>query len=351
MSSNSAAHIKSLDGIRAVAALIVFIAHAGLDRIVPGGLGVTIFFFLSGYLITTLLWLEYSAHGRISLPRFYLRRVYRILPPMYIALAVAAALAAVAGSLGAVTRGALLAQLLQVTNYYTIGAGEQHLVPYTGVMWSLSVEEHFYLLYPLALLLMLPRLDRHRIGQLLLGGCALVLGWRCVLTLLLHFGSNYSYMATDARFDSILYGCAMGMAFNPALGENSRLSARQWALALAGGGALLLLSLLYRDLVFRDTFRYTIQGIALMPVFYCAVRYPHWRLFRWLEWKLVRGLGVISYTFYLVHFTMLGLAARLVGDEGLLRAGVALALAIGFSWLMYVLVERRLGELRRRLHG
>ena len=351
MARNSDAHIKSLDGIRAVAALMVFIAHAGLDWVVPGGFGVTIFFFLSGYLITTLLRDEYAAHDRISLARFYLRRAYRILPPMYIALGVAAILAGVAGTLGSVTRGAVAAQMLQMTNYYIIGAGEQQLVPYTGVMWSLSVEEHFYLVYPLALLVMLPRFDRRRIGQILLGGCALVLVWRCCLNSFLHFGSDYSYMATDARFDSILFGCVMAMAFNPALEHNPRFSPRQWAIALAAGAALLLGSLLYRDPVFRDTFRYTVQGVGLMPVFYCAIRFPQWPLFRWLEWPAVRNLGLVSYTFYLVHFTALGLAERLLGSSGLLRAGLAFALAVGFSWLMYALVESRLAKLRRRLHA
>ncbi|MDE2252089.1 MAG: acyltransferase [Gammaproteobacteria bacterium] len=351
MASGGNGHIKSLDGIRAVAALMVFIAHAGLEWLVPGGFGVTIFFFLSGFLITTLLHEEYSAHGRIRLGRFYLRRVYRILPPMYIAFALAALLAALAGMLGSVRPMAVLAQLLQLTNYYLIAHGDQQLVPYTGVMWSLSVEEHFYLLYPLLLLLLLPRLDRRRIALLLYGACALVLLWRCVLVMHLHVGSDYSYMATDARIDSLLFGCALALGWNPALEATSRWSERHWALALAAGIALLLASLLNRDPLFRDTLRYTVQGIALLPVFCCAIRFHHWAVFRWLEWPLVRGLGLISYTFYLVHFTALGLAERLLGSAGVLRALLGLAFAVGFSWLMYLLVERRLAELRRRLHG
>lgn len=79
-------HIPSLDGIRGLAALTVFVSHALWRDFVPGGFGVTVFFFLSGYLITTLLRMEHERHGRISFSRFYLRRVYRILPPMYIVL-------------------------------------------------------------------------------------------------------------------------------------------------------------------------------------------------------------------------------------------------------------------------
>src|SRR5690242_11117871 len=85
-------YIPSLDGIRALAVMIVFVAHAGLGSWVPGGFGVTVFFFLSGYLITTLLRMEYDRSGTISLKDFYLRRVLRIFPNMYTVLFVASAL-------------------------------------------------------------------------------------------------------------------------------------------------------------------------------------------------------------------------------------------------------------------
>src|SRR5215467_9759259 len=83
-------YIPSLDGLRGIALLLVFIAHAGLDKVVPGGFGVTVFFFLSGYLITSLLRLEADhKSGHISLADFYLRRVFRIWPLMYITVGIA----------------------------------------------------------------------------------------------------------------------------------------------------------------------------------------------------------------------------------------------------------------------
>src|SRR3954447_14498911 len=87
-------HIPSLDGIRAVSFAIVFVAHAGWGHIVPGGFGVTVFFFLSGYLITTLLRLEAEERGQIGMKQFYVRRVLRILPPFYTVLTLAALLTA-----------------------------------------------------------------------------------------------------------------------------------------------------------------------------------------------------------------------------------------------------------------
>src|SRR5437868_6408090 len=78
-------HIPSLDGLRAVSFFIVFLAHCGVPFFpIPGAFGVTVFFFLSGYLITTLLRLEMESTGKVSFRHFYLRRVLRILPPFYI---------------------------------------------------------------------------------------------------------------------------------------------------------------------------------------------------------------------------------------------------------------------------
>ena len=77
------AHIPSLDGIRALSFLLVFAAHAGLDRIVPGGFGVTVFFFLSGFLITGMLTTDLSS-GKFSIVRFYERRIRRIFPALLV---------------------------------------------------------------------------------------------------------------------------------------------------------------------------------------------------------------------------------------------------------------------------
>lgn len=349
--SSQAGHIPSLDGIRAIAAVIVFVAHAGLEKSIPGGFGVTIFFFLSGYLITTLLRREFQHSGDISLRKFYLRRVYRILPPMYITLAVAVLLGYLFHNLGDVTLGAVLAQIFQLTNYYYIFNGLDHLIPLTNIMWSLAVEEHFYLLYPLALLLLLRRFDCRKVGKLLLLSCVLVLLWRCCLVFWLRPGEAYTNMATDARLDSLLFGCIMGVYLNPVLDRQDALSERQWLVTLLGAFAVLLFCMVNRNPQFRETLRYSLQGIALFPVFYCAVRYPHWPAFAWLESRPVRYVGTISYTFYLIHFESLYVAGKIVGDSEFWQGCLAGAFTLAFAAAMYSLVERRLGALRRQLHG
>ncbi|OYW70121.1 MAG: hypothetical protein B7Z21_00060, partial [Verrucomicrobiales bacterium 32-60-5] len=222
--SQGAFHIASLDGMRAVAILIVFLSHAGLSHVVPGLFGVTVFFFLSGYLITTLLRMECEKHGGANLRQFFLRRTLRILPPFYLILAVIALLTFLSVLPGGFHSQALTAQALFAANYWEIAGGVQP--PGTEILWSLAVEEHFYLLFPFLYLAMrrfMP--DRRHQFALLLTLCAAVLAWRMLLVhqfsaIDLHSGSAHhprTCHSTDTRLDGLLFGCALAVWGNPAL--------------------------------------------------------------------------------------------------------------------------------------
>lgn len=343
-------HVPSLDGIRAVSFLLVFAAHAGLERVVPGGFGVTVFFFLSGYLITTLLRIEQDQRGTVSLKQFYLRRALRILPPFYLVLALAA-LAAWAGLIaGGVDRRALAAQALHAANYWIVGHGYAGQPSGTGVYWSLAVEEHFYIVFP-CLLLVVCRVvrERRRQAMILWGLCAAVLAWRCVLVYGLSAPIDRTYVASDTRVDSILFGCALALSGNPMLDRQSRISEAGWKyVALPAGLLVLLATFVYRDPAFRETFRYTLQGIALTPVFVVAVRYPRWGLFRILNLPVMAFMGVLSYPLYLVHHVLLG-ALDGVPLGPLFRALFALGLSVVAAWAIHELVEKPCARLRRRL--
>jgi peptidoglycan/LPS O-acetylase OafA/YrhL len=349
MTTKPGFRIVSLDGIRAIAALIVFVSHNGLEELIPGGFGVSIFFFLSGYLICTLLRMEYASTGWINLRDFYLRRVYRIFPPFYIVLLLFAV--PPFGHLGReTTAAAVIGQIAQLTNYVSV-FGTQKIIPLTAPMWSLAVEEHFYLLFPVALRGLLGRFDPRRIAAILLVACGAALVWRCILVFGLHANPDYIYVATDTRFDALLYGCVMAIAFNPALDEHClRLTARAWTAIVALSMGVLAFTLVYRNPEFRQTLRYTLQGIALFPIFFCAIRYHRWPIFGWLEHPWMRGLGIISYTFYLVHEKCLQMAGRLVGHDPLWRGLLGFVFTVAVSTLMYYLVERRFAALRKKLH-
>src|SRR5277367_1367766 len=126
-----------LDGIRAVAFGLVFVAHVGFDRIVPGGFGVTVFFFLSGYLITTLLRLEAERTGTVSLRGFYIRRAFRILPPLYITIAFTLFLGAVHFLDSPGNWQACVSAILSSFNYFKLLAPQHGGMPTgLGVVWS-----------------------------------------------------------------------------------------------------------------------------------------------------------------------------------------------------------------------
>jgi peptidoglycan/LPS O-acetylase OafA/YrhL len=344
-------YIPSLDGIRACAISLVFAAHAGLNDRVPGNFGVTTFFFLSGYLITTLLRIEFDRDHGISLKAFYLRRALRILPPMYLVLA-AASLLTISGALeGWVDPVAALAQIFHLSNYYIISNGWwDGRAPGTWIYWSLAVEEHFYVVFPLVYLV-LRRHARSPRAQLLtlLGLCALVLLWRLVLVYGLDAAKDRTYVASDTRVDSILFGCALAVYGNPVL-DPTRLSALWWkAVLLPLGIAGLLVSFLVQDPGFEQGIRYTLQGIALVPLFVVAIRYPTWGVFRLLNVRPVKFLGVISYSLYLLHPTVLFALWQWTHLNSLAQGVLGGVVAIGLSTLIYYGVEKPAARLRKRL--
>jgi peptidoglycan/LPS O-acetylase OafA/YrhL len=350
MSNKNKFHLPSLDGFRAIAILLVFVSHAGWGHIVPGGLGVTIFFFLSGYLITTLLRREYEENGRISLRHFYLRRVYRIFPPMYLVLFLIFLMGKIGWVPDTVTVGGFISQIFQFTNYFAIFHDSAELVYATGTFWSLAVEEHFYLIFPLFLILCLRRWKYANIAAILFVICLIEMAWRYFLVTTLHVSSDRTYLATDTRFDSLLYGCIMGLWLNPALDRSVELKSDFSKLALFGGACLLLVfTVVFRSESFRETSRYTLQGIALFPIFWLAVRNPNWLMFKFLNFRPVAYLGELSYSFYLVHFFWIFMVKSLPGGP-VVQAILAFALSWATSYVMRKTIELPFVRLRRQLH-
>jgi peptidoglycan/LPS O-acetylase OafA/YrhL len=344
-------HIPSLDGIRAVSFLIVLISHAGLGHIVPGGLGVTIFFFLSGYLITTLLRMEYAKSSQINLRTFYIRRVLRIFPPFYLMLAIATILTAFGVIEGELKPMAVLSQVFYLNNYYVALTNSfDGFAPGTGIYWSLAVEEHFYLFFPLLFIWMQRSHSDGRRQALMLGAITLaVLIWRCVLVFGFDSPENRTYVATDARLDSIIFGCMLAVFMNPML-DKTTLPARQVGLLwLPLGIGTMLFTLVYRDSGFRETFRYTLQGLALLPIFYAAVRFPNWLIFRPLNIGWVSFMGVLSYSLYLIHQVVLVLLEQYFTLPLFALGPITLFLSLLVALAIYYAIEKPLALYRRRM--
>jgi len=336
-SEKTRTYIPGLDGIRAIAFMLVYFAHTGLGFFVPGGLGVTIFFFLSGYLITTLLRIEKQRTGTISISQFYFRRTLRIFPPMYVTLAVWAMLTAAGIFVGRVEWQPTVLAGLYLTNYTDLFTPHRMHGGLT-ILWSLSVEEHFYLLFPWLFLLFLRKHWSSRSRSLVLAGlCATALVWRCVC--LTYFHSVFNYLHTDTRFDSILFGCLLAVCMNPFLDRVPAWISRHLKLLAVTGLAMLLVSLLLRGSFFRDTFRYSVQGLALAGIFTFVLAAPHSWAVRRLEHPALRWLGRMSYSMYLIHLCVITAVEQKLGMGMLSACLVSAPLVLGYAWAMHQFVE------------
>jgi peptidoglycan/LPS O-acetylase OafA/YrhL len=186
-------HLPALDGLRGVAVLLVLLSHAKLFGLPGAGqVGVTLFFVLSGFLITSLLIDERSGSGRVDLLAFYRRRALRLIPALVAVLAVAA-----------VFEGwKVLAPLAYVANWAIIAGIDLGLVSHT---WSLSVEEHFYALWPIAFIV----LPSRRAAVI-----ALAATWLGSVIVRLGASELHAMWGTDARADALAIGCLLAFWFS-----------------------------------------------------------------------------------------------------------------------------------------
>ncbi len=336
---HGAFYIPSLDGIRGAACLVVFFGHAlplPFSRAFPAAFGVLTFFLLSGYLITTLLRREFAATANVNLRHFYLRRVLRIFPPFYLVLVLTTVLTLLGLLEGRAEGSTVAAYALHIANYWHIWHGVENIPGGTSVYWSLSVEEHFYLVFPVLFWLASSR--KVALKQLLWaisGICVLVMLWRVYLVL---DGATYErvYRATDTRIDTILVGCALGLYKNPMLDPREG-SGKAWLyLGLPFGAVLLAASFVIRTAVLHDAVRWTVQAIALIPIFVAAIRFPSWGPFWLLNTRIARFFGLISFTLYLVHVPILHFLANNTAWSWPVRTAIALPASIALSYLIQI---------------
>jgi peptidoglycan/LPS O-acetylase OafA/YrhL len=338
-------NIPGLDGVRAISILMVMLSHSGF-HFVPGVLGVTIFFFLSGFLITSLLLDEYGRQGSINIPQFYARRVLRLYPPLLVYIAIVLASLLFLGK--DVEPVGLAGVLFYFANY--LYALQTHYLEAFGVhLWSLSVEEHFYLFFPPLLLLLLGKRLPLLIPLTVLCIAPLFLRLLVAFTTPLPFYLQYNTAATEMRFDSILFGCITAIAIRQPQGVSLIRLTTHPATALCAG-LLLLAAEFFPNQFFRQTLRFELQNLALVSLVLTAVYSPHFLAAkRLLNSRLVRWIAVLSYSLYLWHVGVFELMPQLVGSVPPVLIHVlgwltsfAIALAVHFA------VERPIVRLRKR---
>jgi peptidoglycan/LPS O-acetylase OafA/YrhL len=348
-SAESPQRIPSLDGLRAVAILLVIGLHFGLRYLtsVPHAAlfgyfvtdGVGIFFVLSGFLITTLLLREHERTGRIHLGAFYLRRTLRILPPLYVYLGVLALLSA---WLHFEQEGILASAL-----FFRNMVDPPHAA-LTEHVWSLSLEEQFYLLWPFAFVHALARGGRRLTGRLalvliLLAPVVRVFIWSTHLPI---FAQRETYFLF-ARMDALMGGCLMAILVGNPRFERlfARISRLWWLLPLY---MFMLSGLLDRLLGngWKFTLGLTFDSITTACFVVWCARHPDHPVGRLLNSRVMVTLGLWSYSAYLWQ-TLFSHAQAGLGPVNHLPWSLPMILLA--AWASYTFVERPTFRLRGKL--
>ncbi|PZE38654.1 acyltransferase [Curtobacterium sp. MCPF17_031] len=323
-------YFPQLDGLRAVSILLVLTIHSHVTqlRVLNGYIGVTVFFVLSGFLITTLLLREADLQGRVSLRNFYIRRAFRIFPLYYLVLganivAVAAGFADNPGDFGQ----RLVLFLTYLNEFASPGT--------FGHSWSLAIEEKFYFVWPL-LAFAVPAVWRWR-------------PWvaAALVVLCTSAGLVGGYLGTYAP---IVFGCVMALApHNPRSHRVVRLLARPLPGAILGV-VVVAVGLLSRT----DSHIHLAFGAAValvLPVLLIGPDGAH----AWLRWSPLRFVGQRAYAIYLVHPLVGSVIDSVLPTDTVILTVVHLVLMFAGSLVvahvLFILCERPLIVVGRRLTG
>ena len=303
--SGKSRRLAALDGLRGIAVVGVLLFHAFPDALPGGFVGVDVFFVLSGFLITGGL-LREQTRGQIWLARFWLRRARRLLPALVLlVLACGTAVAAIGGD-PAVGFGAQLAAAAGfVTNWRLIATGNSYFAesspPILQHLWSLAVEEQFYVVWPLVLIGVMICLRRNRQRLLLVCGLGLLSVVAMALAALTS-DIGRAYYGTDTHCFGLLAGAALALARQQGLVPRRITSDLSGALALVG----LLLAIVVLPGSDRATYVLGLPAVAGLTVLIVATVAGGDRLLaRGLGVAPLRQLGLISYGLYLWHWPVL----------------------------------------------
>ena len=345
---NSAKRFAPIDALRAFAVALVLFEHAGFTKI-PGDAGVTVFFTISGFIITFILLREREKTGRFDVGRFYRRRALKLAPPFVVAILIPTLIYSL---FVPVDWGAVLSQVLFSYNWVQVFAEEASyaVLPGSDVVWSLAVEEQFYIVFALIWLLLVRR-RWWPLGLAIVAVVAIVTSNTLRLTIVL--GGHYLEQpdrllrATDARMDAIAWGVLAAVAFH--LWESGRL---RWVSrfshdAVAIAAVVVFVGMYaYQSPSSDIALRGALQPICALVIILYSLQPTGSRLqnayYRATSWRWVQLIGLASYSLYIGHDVVVAPIYDAVRSAlGVWVGGVvmiALGAAVGF--LIYFLVER-----------
>ena len=308
-------YLPGLDGIRALAVLGVLLYHGDLTWMRGGFLGVDVFFVLSGFLITTLITEEFARSGRIDFKRFYLARAKRLLPALLLMLVVVGMLAAfIYRESAASFRADAIASLFYVTNWWYVVSDLSYFEaigrpPFLQHLWSLAVEEQFYLLWPALTLILLRWRGRRGVFYVALAGALASTAWMAFLAITNGYPQeadpSRAYFGSDSHIMGLLLGAALAMVWRP--GRLSKhLTAGAKAVVTAVGIASLLVVLYffwqvgeYSNFLYRGGFL-VLSGVVCVLI--AAASHPGAPFGKMIGSQPWRYVGQRSYGLYLYHW-------------------------------------------------
>ncbi len=350
----------ALDGVRALAVVAVLLFHGGVSWMTGGYLGVSVFFTLSGFLITSLLLREASGTGRVDAGRFYARRARRLLPASLICL-VGVCVLAVAGAFDGVSgmRRDVLGALLEVFNWVKLASGQSYADLTTAASglrnpidhyWSLSIEEQFYWVWPISVLGLVLLARRRRRWSVLRTVTVLYAGSAIAAPVIARvWGPDAAYWATPARASEILAGALLAcwMAARPA---DRRLGERRRAVVAFGVVCLVTLGVACVTLPAGRGLAYNggLPLIGLLSLGLLTSLQVDGPLRRVLSTRPLVAIGLVSYGLYVYHWPVFVLVDRQRWDlPFVVILGIKLAITVALTMASYFLVEQPIRRARR----
>jgi peptidoglycan/LPS O-acetylase OafA/YrhL len=339
-------HLAGLDGLRALAIAAVFVYHAA-PAAAPGGfLGVSLFFTVSGYLIGSLLLAEVEGTGRVDLGRFWARRGRRLLPALLLTLA-AVTLLATRLPVPSGFRGEALAALGYVANWHAVWAGLDYADLFAtpspvAHLWSLAIEEQFYLVFPVLVAAVVARggSPRSRLAALAAAGCAASLAAQ-----LFTDDRALGYYGTHVRAAELCAGVLLATSCRPGTRVGGRWRA---AVTLAGAAGLAATTALVLAVDLGDGWLYqggftALGGLWAVLVLACAAS----PLSVVLGWGPLAAVGRVSYGLYLAHWPVIvWLDEQRTGVDGFELFLLQAFVTAGVAALSYHLLEQPVRERR-----